>query len=174
MSVSLLPRLDAHDRSLMLRCAIPPTAPRHRRMIWAAITHLGGATATLLAMVGPWLMGGPLRGAARLALAVMVASHLGVQVMKRTVVRQRPSRRGHHPALVAEPDHFSFPSGHACASMSLALAYGLSFPTLLLPLLALAGLIGFSRVRLAVHYPGDVVVGQLLAAAAALGVLAVW
>jgi membrane-associated phospholipid phosphatase len=32
---------------------------------------------------------------------------------------------------------------------------------------ALALLVGFSRVRLAVHYPSDVVMGQLIAAATA-------
>jgi undecaprenyl-diphosphatase len=172
MSAPLLPRLDAHDRSLMLRCAMAATAPRHHRLVWTAITHLGSTPATLLAIVLPWLLGGMLRDPAQTALAVLASSHVGVQIMKRTVVRSRPSVHGDHAALVAEPDRFSFPSGHAAAAMSLALVYGLTFPALLLPLLAMAILVGFSRVRLAVHYPGDVLFGQLLAAAATLGVLA--
>jgi undecaprenyl-diphosphatase len=73
-------------------------------------------------------------------------------------------RHGDHP------DRFSFPSGHACASMAVALAYGLAFPALAVPLVALATIVGFSRVCLGVHYPGDVLIGQLIAAGTALGV----
>jgi undecaprenyl-diphosphatase len=147
-------------------------APRHQRLAWTAITHLGSTPATLLAVALPRLLGGMLKDAAQTALAVLASSHVGVQIMKRTVVRSRPSVHGDRAAMIAVPDRFSFPSGHATAAMSLALAYGLTFPALLLPLLAMAILVGFSRVRLAVHYPGDVLVGQLLAAAATLGVLA--
>jgi undecaprenyl-diphosphatase len=42
------------------------------------------------------------------------------------------------------------------------------FPTLLAPLLAVALLVGFSRVRLGVHFPGDVVAGQAIATATAV------
>ena len=110
--------------------------------------------------------------ASRLALATLVASHLAVQLVKRTVVRARPGESGVHAPVVAEPDRFSFPSGHAAASMSVALGYGVTFPVLALPLLVLALLVGFSRVRLGVHFPGDVLAGQVLALLTAGGVLA--
>ena len=105
-----------------------------------------------------------------MALATLVASHLIVQLMKRTVVRTRPSGAG-MLAAIREPDQFSFPSGHAAAAMSVAVGYGTAFPVLALPLLALAMLVGFSRVRLGVHFPGDVLVGQAIAVATAGGVL---
>ena len=95
----------------------------------------------------------------------LVVSHLLVQVVKRTVVRGRPAKVEGCVNLVREPDCFSFPSGHAAASMSVALAYGTIFPAWAVPLLLLAVLIGFSRVRLGVHYPSDVVAGQFIAAA---------
>ncbi len=47
--------------------------------------------------------------------------------------------------------------------MSVAFAYGTMFPAWMVPLLLLALLVGFSRVRLRVHYLGDVLVGQLIA-----------
>jgi undecaprenyl-diphosphatase len=151
----------------MLRCAIPPTAPRVSRAVWTAITHLGGTGPSLLSAGLPWLAGGALQQASKVALATVLLSHLIVQVVKRTVVRSRPAKVERFVSLVTEPDCFSFPSGHATASMSVALVYGAAFPVWAAPLLLLALLVGFSRVRLRVHYPSDVLVGQLIAGATA-------
>lgn len=166
MAASLLDRLGAHDRALMLRCAIPASAPELSRAGWTAVTHLGGTGPALAAAGMPALGCCELRRAAMLAAVTLVASHLLVQLVKRTTGRRRPSAAAVCEALVHEPDRFSFPSGHAAAAMSLAVGYGLVFPWLAIPLLAVAGLVGFSRVRLGVHYPSDVLVGQLLAAGA--------
>jgi undecaprenyl-diphosphatase len=174
MTAPLLVRLGAHDRALMLRCAISPGAPRASRVGWAAVTHLGGTGPSLAAAGLPWLACCELRQAGELALATLVISHLLVQLVKRTVGRNRPSTWGDLCAAVREPDRFSFPSGHATASLAVALAYALVFPLWAGPLLLLALLVGFSRVRLGVHYPSDVVVGQLLAALTAAGVAVLW
>ncbi len=164
MTTPLLIRLSAHDRMLMQRCVIAPTSSRSTQTAWTAITHLGGAGASVLAAGLPLLAGGELHQAARLALLTVIVSHLVVQFVKRTVARRRPVKIIRCVSLVREPDCFSFPSGHATAAMSVALAYGLAFPTWAVPLLLLALLIGFSRVRLGVHYPSDVLIGQLIAA----------
>ena len=156
----------------MLRCVIAPTAPRRSRLAWTAVTHLGGTGSTVAAAAIPWFQCCGLHEGSRVALATLVVSHLIVQLMKRTVVRTRPSHAGHR-AVIREPDEFSFPSGHAAAAMSVSVGYGSAFPILALPLLIVALLVGFSRVRLGVHFPGDVLAGQAIAVATAGGVLLV-
>ena len=170
---TLLHRLDARDRALFLRWTAGAAATRRARLAWTALTHTGGATCTIVASTVPWWLHGALREAARLALATLVLSHLVVQLIKRTVGRPRPSRATSCTSRVAEPDKFSFPSGHAAAAMSVAFAYAVVFPTMTLPLVTLAALVGISRVCLGVHYPGDVLAGQTIALVTGFAMLAV-
>jgi undecaprenyl-diphosphatase len=168
MPASLLARLDAHDRAVLLRCALRP-ASRATRLGWCVVTHFGGTTVSVAAAVLPALASCQWDRLARSALAILVISHLLVQAMKRTVGRGRPSRV-HDLAAIREPDRFSFPSGHATASLAVALSYAVAFPLLSGPLVLLALLVGYSRVRLGVHYPSDVLAGQVLAIVAAVAV----
>ena len=163
MDIAILARLGAHDKALMHRCAMAPSASRLSLLGWTIITHLGGTGPSLLAAGLPLLACCTLHQAARLALMTVVLSHVVVQILKQTVARHRPAKVVSLVSLVREPDCFSFPSGHATASMSVALAYGVALPVLAGPLLILALLVGFSRVRLGVHYPSDVLAGQLIA-----------
>ena len=171
MDTSIIVRVSAGDRALMNRCAIAPSAPWLSRSVWIGVTHLGGTGPTLLAAGLPWFACCALHQASRLALASVILSHLLVQLVKRTAGRVRPTGDG-CVALVREPDRFSFPSGHATASMSVAIAYAVVFPMWAAPAFLLAILVGFSRVRLGVHYPSDVLVGQIIAAATSAGLAA--
>lgn len=166
----LLSNLGARDRTLFQRCALADSS-RLARVFWTILTNAGGAICTILAATLPLLMGGALADIGRQALATLVLSHLIVQVIKRTVGRPRPSRGLASTALVVEPDRFSFPSGHATAAMSVAFIYASAYPSLALPLVVLAAGIGMSRVFLGVHYPGDVIVGQVIALLTGVAVL---
>lgn len=165
-------RLGARDRTLMLRCAIPPEAGPASRAGWTVVTHVGGTVPSILAAAVPSLWCCSLRRASLLAFLTLVASHLLVQLAKRTIGRRRPAVAEVCAALVRAPDRFSFPSGHAAAAMSIAVAYGSVFPALAGPLALLALAVGFSRVRLGVHYPSDVLAGQLLAITTGIGIWA--
>jgi undecaprenyl-diphosphatase len=171
MASMLLTRLDARDRALFARYSAGQRASRSARLFWTALTHLGGVSCSVAAATVPLTAKGPLGLAARHALVTLVVSHLIVQLMKRTTGRPRPSRALDCRILVEEPDQFSFPSGHSAAAMAVAFVYGIAFPPLAIVLIPLAVLVGLSRVCLGVHYPGDVLIGQVIAVLTAIPVL---
>lgn len=169
MQTSLLFQLDQRDRALFARCVDHARTRRAWRFAWTLLTHLGGTLCSVAASLLPRLLAdGVLRDASGRALATLVLSHVAVQLIKRTVNRPRPSSGDGWAAFAQVPDRFSFPSGHSTAAMAVAFVYALAFPALAIPLVGLAVLVGASRVFLGVHYPGDVVSGQLLAIGTAL------
>lgn len=175
MSNSLLARLDAHDRALFTRLTLTGRsyAPV-TRWAWVIVTHCGGLTASVMTVLVPLFFHGSIHAAALRALVGLVASHLVVQGVKRTIGRPRPSRTVQCQTLVTEPPCFSFPSGHATAAMSVAFAYAVAFPSMAVLFLVFSVTVGFSRVRLGVHYPGDVLAGQIIALLTDVMVIACW
>lgn len=162
MATSLLQRLDARDRALFDRWTIDRSTASRR--MWIVLTHMGGLWCSVGAAVLPLVVANAsLRAAAFRAFLGLAISHVIVQILKRTMLRTRPTEELGHESLVRVPDEFSFPSGHATAAMAVALAYAMAFPMLALPLVGIATLVGFSRVCLGVHYPSDVIVGQTIA-----------
>jgi undecaprenyl-diphosphatase len=161
---NLIQRADGRDRALLLRLARGSRTRRSVRRFWLAVTHIGGAPVAIAFAAAPFFVPS-LESVGANAMLFLVLSHAVVQMVKRTVSRPRPSVHADGITLAVEPDRFSFPSGHSAAAMSVAIAYALAFPPLAAPLMIVAMLVGASRVMLGVHYPGDVVMGQVLAVA---------
>lgn len=63
--------------------------------------------------------------------------------------------------LIAENDPNSFPSGHTCAAFAAAGAWCRTLPRRWMKraAVALAALMGFSRLYVGVHFPSDVLAG---------------
>jgi undecaprenyl-diphosphatase len=172
---ALIQRLDAQDRSWYLRIVLNESAPPMTLTFWKMLTHVGGVTASIIiAFIPLGFAEDAYKIAAVQAAWTLGLSHLVVQVIKRNVVRVRPAERVNLIAHVALPDKFSFPSGHSAAVMSVAFIHAFTFHTLAWPMLGIATIVGFSRVRVGAHYPGDVLIGQLIAIATGVLVLKLW
>lgn len=166
----LVQRGAAWDRALSARIALP--AEQHGRP-WLTLfgAHLGDSW--LWALIVGWLLLDSSRASAPtapatskparpilafcLSLLLQIILTLGIkQVIRRPRPRQAQLLYG------GGADAHSFPSGHAMR-MTVIGAWGSqlwpSWGWLLWPL---SGLVGWCRVRLAVHYVGDVLAGTLL------------
>jgi undecaprenyl-diphosphatase len=159
-------RLDAGDRNLLDRWALDDDDSLFSARAWTVVTHAGGAVATIGAVLVALLMPGGPREAGIAAGLALASSHLAVQLIKRCVNRPRPEGN----AAIRCPDRFSFPSGHATAALAVTASFAAAMPGGGAMLVGFGLLVGWSRVVLGVHYPGDVLIGQVLAVAAVAAV----
>lgn len=134
------------------------------------VTHLGGATFTLLLTLSLSLLApDPWNVAAMQAFIALTVSHLPVAVIKKKYPRLRPYLVLPHTNICKKPltDH-SFPSGHTTAVFSVVIPFAAAAPALSFILLPLAGIVAVSRMYLGLHYPSDCAVGAFLGTTAAV------
>src|SRR3954447_3026724 len=114
---------------------------------------------------------GPLRrGAIRGVGSMAVSSALVNIVLKRIFGRVRPDLENlqSHRRLRREPGSLSFPSGHSSSAAAFITGLAMESPVAGVALAPVALGVGYSRVHVGVHYPGDVVAGLAVGGAVAV------
>jgi len=98
-----------------------------------------------------------------LGLTVLLSETMSTQVVKQIVGRIRPCHVHEWVRLLGYcPSSPSFTSTHATNIFAAATFLSFFFPRWRLPMLALAVLVGYSRIYRGVHYPFDVLGGAML------------
>jgi diacylglycerol kinase family enzyme/membrane-associated phospholipid phosphatase len=135
------------------------TAADHGR-VWMAVGALLGLRRGALR-----------RGAVRGLASMAVSSGLVNTALKPVFGRRRPDLGAHpvHRLLHRPMTTHSFPSGHSSSAGAFVTGVALECPAAGAALAPLALAVGYSRVHVGVHYPGDVVAGLAFGAAVAVG-----
>ena len=96
-------------------------------------------------------------------VCLVLTDAVAAQIIKPMVGRIRPSHElvDMVRLLVGRGGKYSFPSNHAANSMAFAIVTGFFYPQMKRWLLIIPILVGFSRVYVGVHFPGDVMAGAL-------------
>ena len=136
-------------------------------------THLGDAGLLFIVLTLLLLLHPKTRRAGFAAACALVFSLLFTNlILKNLFLRPRPwvSFEALVVPLVAEHDPNSFPSGHTSAAFAFAFSSLRALPKrwMKVSVVALATLMGLSRLYVGVHYPSDVLVGFVVGGLAAL------
>ncbi|HET9400078.1 MAG TPA: phosphatase PAP2 family protein [Candidatus Acidoferrales bacterium] len=158
-------RIQSGDHRIM-RSVHHWRPPKWFRKAMVIFTRMGDGWLWYALAAGILLFGGPHRF---LALA-SAASAAGAGILifmgvKRVSRRQRPCELEPHCwSMIAPPDEFSFPSGHAITAFAIAVSLEFFYPGLGWALLFVAFGIAASRIVLGMHFLSDVLAGSSIGA----------
>ena len=166
LSRSAARRLDARLHARVGRIPASPVDGVLRRLSEAA-DH--GKLWLGVGLVLGTVKGAPRRAAVRGVGSLLVSSALVNVVLKPVFGRVRPDVAGvlQGRALDRSLDTLSFPSGHAASAAAFATGVAMESPWVGALAAPVALGVGYSRVHVGVHYPGDVVAGMAVGAAVA-------
>lgn len=129
---------------------------------FVTLTRAADHSVLWMAVAGAVALTGGLRGrkaAAHGLGAIALASAVTNGPLKLAFHRPRPTQR---PALIRAPRSFSFPSGHSASAFAFATATATQHPATAPLLVPLAAAVAYSRVRVGVHRPADVLLGSAI------------
>jgi len=106
-----------------------------------------------------------------LAITGILSWFFSEVLVKSIVARIRPSNILEGVISVGFPNGYSFPSSHATLAFALAVVLTYKKPRFKKFFFSLAILIGFSRIYLGYHFPGDVLAGAVLGTGIGFGVM---
>ena len=149
------------DDALLLRLQAWSTPAADRMFVWISLAGYRYGVVPVDIVLSLALLAWRRWREAAFAIIAFTGSALLNLATKAFFQRQRPSLW----ESIAPESTFSFPSGHAMGSMTLAMVVVLlawrtrwRWPVFV-PAVAFAGLVGLSRLYLGVHYPSDVLGG---------------
>lgn len=158
--LDMILRLDGH-----LLLAIQDLRQPWLDPVVSLFTKLGDAGVLFIALSLGFLVFKPTRKAGIAALMAMALGLLITNItIKPLVERPRPWLDWPIIPLVMENDPNSFPSGHTCVAFAAGLSWARTLPRKgkRICAVALAVLMGLSRLYVGVHYPSDVLAGALI------------
>jgi undecaprenyl-diphosphatase len=134
------------------------------RLAWAlAIIATGGWIWVIGALVAYFArVSGSWTAVKRLLPSVVIATWLIEYPIKAFFRRRRPFVHIVEALVIGKrPGSWSFPSGHTASSFASAWILSTVWPTRAPVFFGLASAVGFSRIYLGAHYPGDVASGAI-------------
>ncbi|NEK84301.1 phosphatase PAP2 family protein [Blastococcus saxobsidens] len=157
------------DRRLHAFIGDLPTTPADRWLRRLSTLADHGRLWMLIALVLGARRGSLRRGAIRGLGSMLVSSGVVNVVLKRIFGRVRPDLANLRTErrLRREPGSLSFPSGHSSSAAAFVTGLAMESPAAGAALAPLALGVGYSRVHVGVHYPGDVLAGLAVGTAVA-------
>jgi len=132
---------------------------------WARqVSHSGNGLLYATLPLLYWLVN-PVQGRTffYLALTAFIIERGVYYALKKNLKRRRPPAAiPGFKSLITPSDEFSFPSGHTSGAFLFSTLCVLWFGAVAMPLYLWALMVGFSRVLLGVHFPGDIVAGATI------------